>query len=68
MTTDEPAQLDFVMARLADGDMAYVFTLEQGWHGPIARMVRTLLREMGRRDLAGDRDEVAGLVIDARVS
>jgi hypothetical protein len=65
METDEPAQLDRVMARLADGDMAYVFTLEQGWRGPIASLVRTLLREMGRRDLAGNRDEVAGLVFDA---
>ena len=65
METDEPAQLDHVMARLADGDPAYVFTLEQGWREPIARLVRTLLCEMGRRDLAGDRDEVAGLVLDA---
>ena len=65
MQTDEPAQLDRVMARLADGDAAYAVTLAKEWHEPIARLVRTLLREMGRRDLARDRDEVAGLVLDA---
>lgn len=65
MELDEPAQLDRVMARLAGGDLAYAVTLENGWRGPIARLVRTLLREMGRRDLARDRDEVTGLVFDA---
>jgi hypothetical protein len=65
MQTDEPAQLDRVMARLADGDVAYAVTLAKEWQGPIARLVRTLLHEMGRRDLARDRDEVAGLVLDA---
>ena len=66
MELDEPAQLDRVMARLADGDVAYLVTLENGWRGPIARLVRALLREMGRSDLARDRDEVTGLVFDAR--
>ena len=65
MEMDEPAQLDVVMARLAAGDLAYAVTLERGWHGPIARLVRTLLREMGRSDLARNRAEVAGLVFDA---
>src|SRR5688500_8442742 len=65
MQTDEPAQLDRVMARLADGDEAYAVTLAKEWQEPIARLVRTLLREMGRRDLAHNRDEVAGLVLDA---
>ena len=65
MEIDEPAQLDRVMARLADGDMAYPVTLAKEWQAPIARLVRTLLREMGRSDLARDRDEVTGLVFDA---
>src|SRR5258708_6466386 len=65
MQLDEPAQLDHVMARLAAGDLAYAVTLANGWRRPIAGLVRTLLCEMGRRDLANDRDEVAGHVIDA---
>jgi len=65
MESDDPAQLDRVMARLAAGDMAYAVTLAKGCERPIARLVRTLLCEMGRRDLAHDRDEVAGLVLDA---
>ena len=65
METDEHAQLDRVMARLAAGDVAYAVTLAKDWQGPIARLVRTLLREMGRSDLARDRDEVTGLVLDA---
>jgi hypothetical protein len=65
MQSDEPAQLDYVMARLAAGDLAFVFALANGWRGPIERLVRTLLRAMGRADLAGNRDEVDGLVIDA---
>ncbi|MEO8695301.1 MAG: hypothetical protein ABI658_17380 [Acidimicrobiales bacterium] len=65
METDDPAQLDRVMARLADGDLAYVVTLAEGWRGPLARLVRALLLAMGRRDLAANRDEVAGLVLDA---
>ena len=44
METDEPAQLDRVMARLADGDLAYAVTLAKEWQAPIARLVRTLLR------------------------
>jgi hypothetical protein len=65
METDDPATLDRVMARLADGDVAYAVTLAEGWYRPIARLVRALLLAMGRRDLADDRDEVAGLVLDA---
>jgi DNA-directed RNA polymerase specialized sigma24 family protein len=65
MESDDPAQLDRVMARLAAGDVAYAVTLATGCARPIARLVRTLLCEMGRRDLARDRDEVAGLVLDA---
>ena len=65
METDDPAQLDHVMAHLAGGDLAFAVTLANGWHAPIARLVRTLLREMGRPDLTGDREEVAGHVIDA---
>ena len=53
METDDPAQLDHVMAQLAGGDLAFAVTLANGWHAPIARLVRTLLREMGRPDLAG---------------
>ena len=53
------------MARLAAGDLAFVFALATGWRRPIERLVRTLLREMGRVDLAHNRDEVDGLVIDA---
>ena len=65
METDDPAPLEHVMARLAAGDEAYIFTLATGWYGPIARLVSTLLTEMGRADLAGKRAEVDGLVIDA---
>jgi hypothetical protein len=65
MNTDEPATLELVMARLADGDLAYTVTLAQGWYCPIARLVRNQLIEMGRHDLAGQADEVDGLVIDA---
>lgn len=65
METDDPAKLDRVMARLADGDVAYAVTLAEGWQRPLARLVRALLLAMGRRDLAGDRDEVTGLVLDA---
>src|SRR5438067_662844 len=65
METDDPAQLDHVMAHLAGGDLAFAITLANGWHAPIARLVRTLLREMGRSDLARDREEVEGHVIDA---
>jgi hypothetical protein len=65
MESDEPANLEQVMARLAAGDLAYVVTLAQGWYRPIASLVRRLLREMGRPDLARQPDEVDGLVIDA---
>jgi len=65
METDEPAQLDHVMARLAAGDLAYAVALADRWQRPIGRLVRNVLREMGRRDLADDRDEVAGHVMDA---
>jgi DNA-directed RNA polymerase specialized sigma24 family protein len=40
-------------------------TLARGWYTPIARLVRNQLIEMGRHDLAGQADEVDGLVIDA---
>jgi len=53
------------MARLAAGDLAFVFVLATVWRRPIERLVRTLLCEMGRVDLAHNRDEVDGLVIDA---
>ena len=53
------------MARLAAGDLAFVFVLATAWRRPIERLVRTLLRETGRADLARTRDEVDGLVIDA---
>ena len=65
METDEPASLEHVMARLAAGDQAYTFTLASRWYAPIARLVRSQLTEMGRADLARQRDEVDGLVIDA---
>src|SRR5258708_34481621 len=65
METDDPVQLDHVMAHLAAGDLAFAVTLANGWHAPIARVVRPLLRERGRCDLARDREEVAGHVIDA---
>jgi len=65
MVRDDSAPLDHVMARLAAGDLAYAVTLANGWHPQIARLVGNLLREMGCRDLAADRDEVAGHVIDA---
>ena len=65
METDEPAQ-----TRPSDGPPRH---WRPGLRGHPCQgvatadrcLVRTLLCEMGRRDLAGERDEVSGLVLDA---
>ena len=57
--------LTMCMARLAEGDRAFFFTLHDRFGEKVAWVVRDILREMGRHDVLADADEVAGLTLDA---
>lgn len=54
-----------VMAAMAAGDQSSVLTFIDRFGNRLSSVVRRLLRDLGRADLALDRDEVSGLVIDA---
>jgi len=64
MTTDQ-VPLEEVMRAIAAGDNAFVITLYEHYGHKVRGVVCRHLRDMGRRDLLADTDEVHGLTIDA---
>jgi hypothetical protein len=63
MTTIDRDEVDRLMAAMAE-DRAMVVAFVLAFGDPLAGVVRSHLRSLGRADLAADRDEVEGLVWD----
>ncbi|MCB0995451.1 MAG: sigma-70 family RNA polymerase sigma factor [Acidimicrobiales bacterium] len=57
--------LEQCMAAMAAGDAAFMFTFLHEFGPQVERVVRSIVAEMGRRDVLADPDEVHGLVQDA---
>ena len=57
--------LEQCMAAMAAGDAAFMFTFLHEFGPQVERVVRSIVAEMGRRDVLADTDEVHGLVQDA---
>ena len=62
MHRDKRQRLNALMGRMADGDLAAVFTLQKEFAGPLRGVVRTILRDLHRQDVMADPDEVDGLI------
>ena len=65
MSDDDDDFLADCMARLAGGDTAFVFTFHQHYGARLEGVVRSILRDMGRIDVARDRDQVGAMALDA---
>lgn len=63
--SDDDDFLADCMARLAAGDTAFVFTFHQHYGARLEGVVRSILRDMGRIDVARDIDEVGAMALDA---
>ncbi len=62
---DDKARVAELMARLAGGDNAALFVLEEEYGHRVGYMVRHQVEDMGRRDILADPDELSGLVSEA---